>query len=107
MKKLRLRRPRIGVVILLAVAVAGVALQRRGRTRSDSARPADVGFMRAMHDALRRDMDRLESMVAARDGASALRARRQIVPLSFRVRSMEIQSSDLMERTIASTLGIF
>jgi hemerythrin-like domain-containing protein len=61
----RVRHPRRRVLIPLAAAgIAGVAVRagRHAKHSSDSDGPTDVGFMRAMHDALRRDMARLESV---------------------------------------------
>jgi hemerythrin-like domain-containing protein len=61
------RNPAIrALTVAVPVAVAGAtgvaiwALRRRGSTPDDGA-PTDVGFMRAMHAALRRDLSRLEA----------------------------------------------
>jgi hypothetical protein len=58
------RRPPL---VLLGVVAAGLAmltarLVRRRRQARDSHRPADLGFMRAIHAGLRRDAARLESL---------------------------------------------
>jgi hemerythrin-like domain-containing protein len=61
-----LRRPPKRVMIPLAaglVTAARRARRRRQESRSQD-RPTDVGYMRAMHNALRRDLDRLESAAA-------------------------------------------
>ncbi len=53
---------------LLLVGAAGLVLAARrvGRRRQarDDQRPADLGFMRAIHAGLRRDAARLESLAA-------------------------------------------
>ena len=66
--------PRFALVVLVgavAAAVLGrrVARRRRGRIAEDASRPADVGFMVAMHNAFRRDLARLER--PARDAGAA------------------------------------
>src|SRR5947209_12933029 len=57
------------IVALGAIAGLFWAGTRRARAR-DEHRPADVGFMRAMHDALRRDMTRLRSVAPRLEGAA-------------------------------------
>jgi hemerythrin-like domain-containing protein len=60
-----LPRPRpwmlVPVVLVLAAVIVRIVFARRAHTR-DERRPADVGFMRAMHDAIRRDLDRLDAV---------------------------------------------
>jgi hemerythrin-like domain-containing protein len=51
-----------------AVLVGRVARRRRSRMAEDASRPADVGFMVAMHNAFRRDLARLEKL--ARDAGA-------------------------------------
>jgi hypothetical protein len=54
-----------------ALVAAGVARARarRGETQPDT--PADVGFMRALHAALRRDLSRLRQVAGQLDGSAA------------------------------------
>ena len=54
-----------------ALVVGGVARvrARRGETQPDT--PADVGFMRALHAALRRDLSRLREVAGQLDGSAA------------------------------------
>jgi hemerythrin-like domain-containing protein len=54
-----------------ALVAAGVARvrARRGETQPDT--PADVGFMRALHAALRRDLSRLREVAGQLDGSAA------------------------------------
>ncbi len=56
-------RRRILVFSLAAAGLAAVALARRARGSEAQTRPADVGFMHAMHAACRRDLMRLETAV--------------------------------------------
>jgi hemerythrin-like domain-containing protein len=72
----RRRPPR---ALLLAVVAGLIALTarrvRRRRQARDNDRPADLGFMRAIHAGLRRDAARLESLaprLERPDGASAV-----------------------------------
>jgi hypothetical protein len=53
------------LLVMVAVAFVVVALLRRRRARESelAEAPADTRFMRAMHDAFRRDLDRLERAV--------------------------------------------
>jgi hemerythrin-like domain-containing protein len=64
------RRPPTGLIIA-GIATGLVALgaftARRRTKRGEDAARADVGFMRAMHAALRRDMDRLETVAPQLD----------------------------------------
>ncbi len=58
--------------VLFPLAVAGlVAVARRARRRAAGSgtdeKPTDVGYMRAMHNALRRDLARLESAAVSHD----------------------------------------
>lgn len=53
------------------VAVAGVALLRARRNQGQPETPADVGFMRALHAALRRDLSRLRQVTGQLDGSPA------------------------------------
>jgi hemerythrin-like domain-containing protein len=55
---------RLLVAPVAVAAVLGAVIARFRRERTSDRAPADVGFMRAMHDALRRDMARLEGDVA-------------------------------------------
>jgi hemerythrin-like domain-containing protein len=57
----------------VAVAVlAGFAVVRARRRAAIDGRPADVRFMRAMHDAFRRDLDRLDAVARSLDGADSV-----------------------------------
>src|SRR5215470_6642958 len=50
------------IAIAAGALVAGVASRLRTRSQSsDADGPTDVGFMRAMHDAMRRDLTRLRA----------------------------------------------
>ena len=66
--ELTLPRPRRWILVPVALAVVAVVARivlarRAGRARvRDDQQPADVGFMRAMHDAMRRDLDRLDAV---------------------------------------------
>jgi hemerythrin-like domain-containing protein len=67
--------PRFALVTLLATAAtagtvlgARAARRRRIRRAEEASRPADVGFMWAMHNAFRRDLARLEQL--ARDAST-------------------------------------
>jgi iron-sulfur cluster repair protein YtfE (RIC family) len=58
-------------LILLAGAVGALAVARKRRARRDverASRPADVGFMYAMHAAMRRDLERLGEATRPRPG---------------------------------------
>ncbi|MEY2521639.1 MAG: hypothetical protein QOJ66_204 [Ilumatobacteraceae bacterium] len=58
-------------LILLAAGGAAFAITRARRARRDverSSRPADVGFMYAMHAAMRRDLERLGEATRPRPG---------------------------------------
>ena len=58
-------------LILLAGAVGALAVTRKRRARRDverASRPADVGFMYAMHAAMRRDLERLGEASRRRPG---------------------------------------
>ncbi len=55
------------VLPLIALAVAVAMLRRRRGQARDHTRQTDVGFMRAMHDALRRDIARVGRLVAVED----------------------------------------
>ena len=59
----RRRRPR-ALLVVAGAGVAAVAARRARRRRQarDEQRPADLGFMRAIHAGLRRDAARLESL---------------------------------------------
>lgn len=59
-------RRRLLVPAAAVVAAAAVLGARRARARAeaDEHRPAQAGFMRAMHDAFRRDLDRLEDLAS-------------------------------------------
>jgi hypothetical protein len=54
-----------------ALVAAGLARVRasRGETQPDA--PADVGFMHALHAALRRDLSRLREVAGQLDGSAA------------------------------------
>lgn len=72
----RSRRRHPPTAMLVPVAAAGLtvaAMRARRHTahEADEHTPADVGYMRAMHDALRRDIDRLDT--AARDAQRTTR----------------------------------
>jgi iron-sulfur cluster repair protein YtfE (RIC family) len=54
-------RRRILVLILAAAGFAASTFARRARRARAQERPADVGFMYAMHAAFRRDLSRLQS----------------------------------------------
>jgi hypothetical protein len=66
-------RPRRWMFVPVAASVlalrAAVGVRRRAAAGD---RPADVGFMRAMHDAFRRDLERLGRLAPSIDGASAV-----------------------------------
>jgi hemerythrin-like domain-containing protein len=72
-RRVHRRRPPAAVLVPLAAAgiTAAIAARRHAAREADEHASADVGYMRAMHDALRRDMDRLEA--AAGDARSATR----------------------------------
>jgi iron-sulfur cluster repair protein YtfE (RIC family) len=62
--KRRTRRPSALLILPIAIAaLLGAVVARVRRDRASDRAPADVGFMRAMHDALRRDLVRLEDEV--------------------------------------------
>src|SRR5215207_9134636 len=71
---LALPRPRRW--LLLPAALAGMATVgrrlARARREADDRRPAEVGFMRAMHNAFRRDLDRLEVVVSTVEQARSV-----------------------------------
>jgi hemerythrin-like domain-containing protein len=56
--------------IAASLVAFGALIARRRTKRSDEAARPDVGFMRAMHAALRRDMDRLEFVAPHLDRAA-------------------------------------
>jgi Hemerythrin HHE cation binding domain len=60
------RRPPWVLVLVVAVGVMVVTARRvrRGRQARDDHRPADLGFMRAIHAGLRRDAARLEFLAS-------------------------------------------
>ena len=70
------RRPPWVLLLPAATGLAVVAARRvrRRQQASDDRRPADVGFMRAIHAGLRRDMARLEAVAPEleRRGAAAV-----------------------------------
>ena len=69
--QVRGRRRWIFVLVAGAAVIAGNLVRRRARSDSvppDS--PADVGFMRALHSALRRDLTRLQAAAAKLDGST-------------------------------------
>jgi hypothetical protein len=55
------RRPPRGLLLVVAAAAAVLTIRRRAQARDD-ARPADLGFMRAIHAGLRRDAARLQAL---------------------------------------------
>jgi hypothetical protein len=62
--ELTLPRPRRSMLVPAALATVAIIGTLRARARNeadDDARPAEVGFMRAMHNAFRRDLGRLEA----------------------------------------------
>src|SRR5512132_3217629 len=62
--ELTLPRPRRWMLVPAALATVATIGTLRARARNeagDDARPAEVEFMRAMHNAFRRDLDRLEA----------------------------------------------
>jgi hemerythrin-like domain-containing protein len=70
----RSRRLPKGVLIpLVAAGLAAAALRARRRTERsrDSGGMTDVGYMRAIHDALRRDMAHLESVTRTVDATAS------------------------------------
>jgi Hemerythrin HHE cation binding domain len=59
----RRRLPRVLVLVVAAGAAVLTIRQRRRRAQAfDDNRPADLGFMRALHAGLRRDADRLQAL---------------------------------------------
>src|SRR5262245_15157920 len=63
--ELRVPRPRPWMLVpVVALAAFAIVARRRARARTEAGetQPAVVGFMRAMHDACRRDLDRLEAV---------------------------------------------
>jgi hypothetical protein len=54
-------------LLVLPVFAAIVAVAVRRSRRANLERPADVGFMRAMHDAMRRDLDHLTAVAPSLD----------------------------------------
>src|SRR5215218_10298119 len=58
------RRPPRGLLLVVAAGAAVLTARRvrRRRQARDDDRPADLGFMRAIHAGLRRDAARLESL---------------------------------------------
>jgi iron-sulfur cluster repair protein YtfE (RIC family) len=69
--QIALPRPRPWMLFPVAGAIgAGIAVVSRRRSRQDHLdSPADVGFMRAMHDAMRRDLDHLAQIAPTLEGA--------------------------------------
>jgi hypothetical protein len=69
------RRARGRLAIALGLAGAGAAAaaasRRRSHRRASESGPAELGFMYAMHNAMRRDLSRLESAVSLLAGAPA------------------------------------
>jgi hemerythrin-like domain-containing protein len=62
--------PRLLVPAIAATLLAGLLWARTRRVKAHEERePADVGFMRAMHDALRRDMARLRTVAPWLEGS--------------------------------------
>jgi hypothetical protein len=53
-----------------ALVAAGVARLRARRRSAEEDAPADVGFMRALHAALRRDLSRLRDVAGQLDGSA-------------------------------------
>jgi hemerythrin-like domain-containing protein len=70
MQSITRRQIRVALAGVAAVLVAAAALRRQLARAADDASPADLGFMRAMHQALRRDATRLEA-IAPRLGGTA------------------------------------
>jgi iron-sulfur cluster repair protein YtfE (RIC family) len=58
------RRPPRGLLLVVAAGAAVLTIRRRRRRAQarDDDRPADLGFMRAIHAGLRRDADRLQAL---------------------------------------------
>jgi hemerythrin-like domain-containing protein len=56
--------PQLGLLLLVvaAAATAAMIVAARRRRSGEASRPADVGFMLAMHNAFRRDLARLEKL---------------------------------------------
>lgn len=70
------RRPPWALLLAIAagLVLAARRVRRRQQARNDDDRPADLGFMRAMHAGLRRDAARLEALapqLEQRGGAPA------------------------------------
>jgi hemerythrin-like domain-containing protein len=62
---------RIIVPVLAATVISAVLLARARRAKTrDEHLPADVGFMRAMHDAFRRDLIRLRTFAPRLEGTT-------------------------------------
>src|SRR5262249_18372370 len=53
-----------------ALVAVGVARLRARRRSAEADAPADVGFMRALHAALRRDLSRLRDVAGQLDGSA-------------------------------------
>ena len=65
------RRRWIVAAVVGAAVVAGNLVRRSARRSSVPAdSPADVGFMRALHSALRRDLSRLQAVAGQLDGST-------------------------------------
>ena len=74
------RRPPRGLLLAVAAGAAVLTIRRRRRRAQarDDDRPADLGFMRAIHGGLRRDAARLQALapqLERGDGARAPRPR--------------------------------
>jgi hypothetical protein len=65
------RRRWIIAIVAGSALVTGKLARRRARERGTPAdAPADVGFMRVLHSALRRDLSRLEAVAAQATGTA-------------------------------------
>jgi hypothetical protein len=68
------RRPRTGMLVPVAavgLTAAAIGTRRHAAHETDAHALADVGYTRAMHDALRRDIDRVDAAARAARGTTA------------------------------------